>query len=211
MAGRLALALGCGPSVTAQLSITAEAFVRDGRLDSRSAVVPWPIYRGNLNHSNEYAELRSGGGLESMVAAIANAPIRAAHGGAQARSPFQAVITSEESRLGREAIETAALKQLIQASVRVFFYMEDRERTFDSPTDKLPTSSRRSPANSSARRRGCGRTTPCAARPLPAASPAAGCSGTTTSRCSTLPGGSVPCRAAHQRARGLGRGPEVCG
>ena len=43
-----------------------------------------------------------------------------------------------ESRLGREAIETAyALKQLITAGVRVFFYMEDRERTLDSPTDKI--------------------------------------------------------------------------
>ena len=54
------------------------------------------------------------------------------------RPPFQALIMSEESRLGREAIETAyALKQLIQPSVRVFFYLEDRERTFDCPTDKL--------------------------------------------------------------------------
>lgn len=43
-----------------------------------------------------------------------------------------------ESRLGREAIETAyALKQLVQAGVRVFFYFEDRERTLDSPTDKI--------------------------------------------------------------------------
>ena len=47
---------------------------------------------------------------------------------------FQVLIMSEESRLGREAIETAyALKQ----SVRVFFYLEDRERTLDSPTDKI--------------------------------------------------------------------------
>ena len=37
-----------------------------------------------------------------------------------------------------KAIETAyALKQLVQAGVRVFFYMEDRERTLDSPTDKI--------------------------------------------------------------------------
>lgn len=51
---------------------------------------------------------------------------------------FQALIMSEESRLGREAIETAyALKQLIQAGVRVFFYLENRERTFESATDKL--------------------------------------------------------------------------
>ena len=52
--------------------------------------------------------------------------------------PVQALIMSEESRLGRESIETAyALKQLVQAGVRVFFYLEDRERTLDSPTDKI--------------------------------------------------------------------------
>ena len=54
------------------------------------------------------------------------------------RPPFQALIMSEESRLGREAIETAyTLKQIITAGVRVFFYLEDRERTLESPTDKL--------------------------------------------------------------------------
>jgi len=57
------------------------------------------------------------------------------------RPRFEVLVMSEESRLGREAIETAyALKQLIQAGVRVFFYLEDRERTFDSPMDKLLTS-----------------------------------------------------------------------
>src|SRR6266566_1393294 len=54
------------------------------------------------------------------------------------RPPFQALIMSEESRLGREAIETAyALKQIITAGVRVFYYLEDRERRLESPTDKL--------------------------------------------------------------------------
>ena len=54
------------------------------------------------------------------------------------RAPFQVLVMSEESRLGREAIETAyALKQLVQAGVRVFFYLEDRERTLDTPTDKI--------------------------------------------------------------------------
>ena len=33
--------------------------------------------------------------------------------------------------------QSYALKQLITAGVRVFIYLEDRERTFDSPTDKL--------------------------------------------------------------------------
>jgi DNA invertase Pin-like site-specific DNA recombinase len=54
------------------------------------------------------------------------------------RAPFHVLVMSEESRLGREAIETAyALKQLVRAGVRVFFYLEDRERTLDSPTDKI--------------------------------------------------------------------------
>ena len=45
---------------------------------------------------------------------------------------------SEESRLGREQIETAyALKQIMDAGVRVFFYLEDRERTLDSALDKM--------------------------------------------------------------------------
>lgn len=54
------------------------------------------------------------------------------------RPAFQVLVMSEESRLGREAIETAyALKQIVTAGVRVFFYLEDRERTLDSPTDKI--------------------------------------------------------------------------
>ena len=57
------------------------------------------------------------------------------------RAPFQVLVMSEESRLGREAIETAyALKQIVQAGVRVFCYLEDRERTLDSPTDKIMSS-----------------------------------------------------------------------
>lgn len=52
--------------------------------------------------------------------------------------PFDVLIMSEDSRLGRESIETAyALKQLIAAGVRVWCYLEDRERTLDSPTDKI--------------------------------------------------------------------------
>ena len=41
------------------------------------------------------------------------------------RPSFQVLVMSEESRLLRKAIETAyALKQLVQAGVRVFFYLE---------------------------------------------------------------------------------------
>lgn len=52
--------------------------------------------------------------------------------------PFQGLMMSEESRLGREQIETAyVLKQITDAGVRVFFYLEDRERTLDSAMDKV--------------------------------------------------------------------------
>src|SRR4051794_135966 len=54
------------------------------------------------------------------------------------RAGFQVLVMSEESRLGREAIETAyALKQLVQAGVRIFFYLDNRERTLDTPTDRI--------------------------------------------------------------------------
>jgi DNA invertase Pin-like site-specific DNA recombinase len=53
------------------------------------------------------------------------------------RPPFQMLIMSEESRLGREQIEVAyALKQIISAGVRVFLYLADSERTLDSPVEK---------------------------------------------------------------------------
>ncbi|MCS6265218.1 MAG: recombinase family protein [Nitrospira sp.] len=54
------------------------------------------------------------------------------------RPLFQVLIMSEESRLGRESIETSyALKQIMDAGVRVFFYLEDRERTLDNAMDKV--------------------------------------------------------------------------
>ena len=52
--------------------------------------------------------------------------------------PFQVLIMSEESRLGREQIETSyALKQIIDSGVRVFFYLEDRERTLEGALEKV--------------------------------------------------------------------------
>jgi DNA invertase Pin-like site-specific DNA recombinase len=50
---------------------------------------------------------------------------------------FQVLIMSEDSRLG-EAIETGwTLKKITDAGVRVFFYLEDRERTLDNAMDKV--------------------------------------------------------------------------
>src|SRR5437773_2774044 len=54
------------------------------------------------------------------------------------RPGFDALVMSEESRLGREQIETAyTLKLITDAGVRVFFYLEDRERTLDNAMDKV--------------------------------------------------------------------------
>lgn len=58
--------------------------------------------------------------------------------GLKPRAPFQVLIMSEVSRLGREQIETAyALKQLSVAGVRCFSYLEDRELLMESATDKF--------------------------------------------------------------------------
>jgi DNA invertase Pin-like site-specific DNA recombinase len=54
------------------------------------------------------------------------------------RPAFQVLIMSEESRLGRESIETGwTLRKITDAGVRVFYYLEDRERTLGSSMDKV--------------------------------------------------------------------------
>ena len=54
------------------------------------------------------------------------------------RSPFQVLIVMDESRLGRESIETAhVLKQLSLAGVRIFAYLDDREIVVDNLMDKM--------------------------------------------------------------------------
>jgi DNA invertase Pin-like site-specific DNA recombinase len=55
-------------------------------------------------------------------------------------APFQVLVMSDLDRLGREPIETMhALKQLLQAGVRIFSYLEDREITLGSFQDKTMT------------------------------------------------------------------------
>lgn len=54
------------------------------------------------------------------------------------KPPFQVLIMSEESRLGREQIKTAyALQQLTDAGVKVWFYLSDQERKLDTAIDKI--------------------------------------------------------------------------
>ena len=54
------------------------------------------------------------------------------------RPPFEVLIMMEESRLGREQIETAyVLKCITDAGVGVFFYANDQERRLDSALDKV--------------------------------------------------------------------------
>src|SRR5215207_1870324 len=102
---------------------------------------------GQVDHARQYAERKGWTVADDHVyiddgisgAEFANRPgfLRLMNA-LKPRAPFQVLVMSEESRLGREAIETAyALKQLVTAGVRVFFYLEDRERTLDSPTDKI--------------------------------------------------------------------------
>ena len=54
------------------------------------------------------------------------------------RAPFDVLIVSEESRIGRESVEVGyAVKQLTTSGVRLFCYLTDSERRLDSPIDKI--------------------------------------------------------------------------
>jgi site-specific DNA recombinase len=53
------------------------------------------------------------------------------------RPAFQILVMSEESRLGREMTQTmGALGEIVRAGVRVFYYMDDKEATLNSPIEK---------------------------------------------------------------------------
>ena len=57
------------------------------------------------------------------------------------KPPFQVLVMSEKSRLGREQKAKAyALQQITDARVRVFFYLSDQECRLDSAMDKMMTS-----------------------------------------------------------------------
>ena len=54
------------------------------------------------------------------------------------RPSFDVLIMSEESRLGREIHQTGHLfGEIFRAGVRVFFYLDDRERKLDTAVDKM--------------------------------------------------------------------------
>jgi site-specific DNA recombinase len=72
------------------------------------------------------AEFSTRNGLQRLLAVV------------KGKAPFDVLIMSEGSRLGREQVQTAfALMQIVQGGVRVFYYQDDREATLDSPTDKM--------------------------------------------------------------------------
>lgn len=74
------------------------------------------------------AEFSKRPGLVSLLRSLDQKP----------RARFQVLVMQDESRLGRDTIRTAyALTQIVEADVRVFFYLDDRERTLDSPIDKI--------------------------------------------------------------------------
>ena len=88
----------------------------------------WTVSRDHIyiDHGISGAEFANRPGFLRLMNALKPKP------------PFQVLIMSEESRLGRESISTQyALKQLVQAGVLIFFYLEDRERTLDGPMDKI--------------------------------------------------------------------------
>ncbi len=75
------------------------------------------------------AEFKARAGLLRLLDALKNG------------KPFNALVMSEESRLGREQVETAyILKSITDAGVRVFYYLEDKEAKLDSAMAKIMSS-----------------------------------------------------------------------
>src|SRR5262249_21261870 len=73
------------------------------------------------------AEFERRPGFARLMSAIGTRPL-----------PFQVLVMSEESRLGRDQVRTAyALQQIVDVGVRVWFYLDNRERKLDSATDRM--------------------------------------------------------------------------
>ena len=57
------------------------------------------------------------------------------------KPPFQVLVMSEKSGLGREQTRTQyALLEIVEAGVEVWFYLENQQRKMDTATDKLMSS-----------------------------------------------------------------------
>jgi hypothetical protein len=127
------------------------------------------------------------------------------------RSPFSVLVMMDEDRLGPQQMETAwALKQLITAGVRVFSYLQDRERTLDSPTEKLllsVTSFADELEREKARQRP---TMPCSGRRRPATSRADACSATLASPSSGLRMPTAPRHGSTSPGRSMRGRPTSC-
>jgi DNA invertase Pin-like site-specific DNA recombinase len=97
----------------------ATAWVRKGG----GHVLPGHVY---LDDAVSGAEFKSRPGLLRFLDTLKNG------------KPFNAVVMSEQSRLGREQLETGyLLKQIRDAGIRVFYYMTGEEARLDSALDKI--------------------------------------------------------------------------
>src|SRR5437879_1636090 len=66
------------------------------------------------------AEFKKRPGLQALLATL------------EPMSPFQVLIVSEQSRLGRDTIRTlGVIQQITEADVKIFSYLDDREITVD--------------------------------------------------------------------------------
>ncbi len=90
------------------------------------AVLPDQVYKDDCVSG---AEFKSRPGLLRFLDALRNG------------KPFNAVVMSEQSRLGREQLETGyLLKQIRDAGVRVFYYLTGEEARLDSALSKIMSS-----------------------------------------------------------------------
>ena len=98
------------------------------------------------------------------------------------RPPFQVLVMAEQSRLGRAQIETAyTIKRIIDAGVRVWYYLDDSEALLDSAPDKFMTALASFAGETHRERPAPEPTMRCSARRRPGTSPAGSPTATRTS------------------------------
>ncbi len=107
-------------SVTRQAE-RAREFVRDHGW----TIAEEPLYVDDGVSGAEFGARRPG--LQALLAAVRQTP-----------RPFDVLVVSEQSRLGRETLGTlVVIRQIQEAGVRIFSYLDDREITLEEDTDEI--------------------------------------------------------------------------
>jgi DNA invertase Pin-like site-specific DNA recombinase len=104
-------------------SVTRQVVQGKAFAESKGWSVAEHVY---VDDAKSGAEFENRPGLQAMLATLKPKP------------PFQVLMASEESRVGRESLETGyILKRLLMSGVKIWTYLDAKEITIANSTDKV--------------------------------------------------------------------------